>query len=96
MPEVCGRSGGTSRGTMLQGLSAELIGRWASLADLMLTEGGMATAAIPASSARLGGLEFRIGAIGPRQARLKGWIEGSGLFRLPVLSPEAPPAGSGD
>ena len=67
-----------------------------SLACLVLTEGSIATAAIRGLPTRLGGLDSRMGAIRPRQARLEGWIEGSGLFRSPELFPEAPPAGSGD
>lgn len=82
---------------MLRVVSAELIGILAvgiSLAGLVLKVGGMAIAAIRARSARLEGLETRMGALEQRQARLEGLIEGSGLFRSLTVPVEAPVAGS--
>ena len=82
---------------MLRVVSAELIGILAvgiSLAGLVLKVGGMAIAAIRALSARLEGLETRMGALEQRQARLEGLIEGSGLFRSLTVPVEAPVAGS--
>ena len=79
-------------------MSLELIGILAvgaALAGLVLTVGRMAIPAIRVLSARLEGLEARMGALEQRPARLEGLIEGSGLFRSLAVSAEAPAAGSG-
>ena len=80
-------------------MSAELIGIFSvgvSLEGLVITVVGMARAAIRVLSARLEGLESRLGALQQGQARLEGLIESSGLFRSLAVFAQGPAAGSGE
>ena len=84
VPRVPGRAGGNSSVAILQGMSAELIGVFTEgvpLTGFLLTAGGIAIAAVRTVSPRLEDFEARTGALGYRQSRFEGWIEGSGLFR---------------
>ena len=51
------------------------------LTGCLLTVGGIAIAAVRKVSPRLEDFEAGTGALGHRQSRFEGWIEGSGLFR---------------